>query len=1504
MSGPKRKIVVGLVCICLLGPVLASICLADQRVEVGRTPGIRAVRAAGDDLVLAIHEFMAANATTLADPQGEYDDWIELRNFGQATLDLGGMYLTDDLDEPWKWQFPAGTTIEPDGYLLVWADGDTEDSGLHTSFKLDAEGGEIGLFFTDAELLVDSLAYDNQRGNIAFGRRPEDPNTWGYMISPTPGAANSETYDGVVANVTFSRRRGFYEAPVQVALDCETPEARIYYTVDGTPPYSVERGGPFGALYTGPIEVDDTTCVRAVAVRTDWLFSETETQTYLFTDDVVSFRQGDALARGYPSTWYGSYPADYEMDPDIVGDPDYAPLMDAALQAIPTLSLVSDKSNFFSKVNDRDSGGIYIYTGHSSTGGQDWERPVSAELFTADGDTLFSVNCGVRIQGGEGRRPDKCPKHSLSLRFRSEYGPSKLEVDLFDDSPVETFETLQLRGFFNNSWTHWDSGQRARTQYIRDQWMRDCLLDMGQEDAGRGFFVHLYINGMYWGIYNLHERPVASHYAAYHGGDPDEIDAINGGHATDGTTSIWQQTRSLASSRNWGAISEVIDIDNFIDWSLLNIFAGNVDLKNDGNWRAAGGGLDHRPWRFYSWDAEHVMENVNQNRTSPSTDPTGMFNYLTGIDEFVVRFGDRVHKHLFNGGALSAEHNADRWNLRANEIILAVIAESARWGDYRRDVHSYSNGPYYLYTRDDFWIPQWESLIGNYFPRRTDIALQRFRSMGLYPSVDAPRFHVNNVYQHGGQIATGATLSMPASTGTVWYTLDGTDPRQPESSGETGDELTLVAEDAAKKVLVPSGSVDDAWRGGDTFDDSPWTSGSGGVGYENSMGYESFFSIDVGNRMYASNASCYIRIPFDVSLDELDSIGRLQLNVRYDDGFIAYLNGVEVHRAMFSGTPTWNSSAAGTHSDVDAVLLETFDLSAYVDQLRRGENILAIHGLNTSTTSSDFLISAELIAFEGSGQATPSGVSPTAMAYTGPIALAASHPVKARAFSTAGWSALNEAVYSVGPVAESLRISEIMYHPADFGSPDDPNTEYIELTNIGAETINLNLVAFTNGVDFTFGSVELAAGDYTLVVRDVAAFGAKYGEGLPIAGQYTGSLSNGGEKIELQDAAGTTIHKFSFNDNWYDTTDGGGFSLTVKAPATVDPNTLGDKASWRPSAFIDGSPGYGDAGDVTELGAVVINEVMPNPDTGQPDWIELYNTTDRAIGLGGWFLSDDGDELTRYEIDADVTIPAGGYLVFYQDADFSFGLSRNGETVYLSSGLDGVLTGYLEEEKFDASETGVSMGRYLKSTGTYNFVPLSTPTPGAENAEPKVGPVVISEIMYNCAFSAEVEYVELLNISNTAVTLYDVVRDAPWRFTDNPDDPGLEFLFPTENPVVLAPGDCLLLVKDLVAFSQTYSVPDGVQILEWVDGRLSNGSEKIQLSKPGDADPDGTQNWVRVDRVVYSDGSHGDDFADGMDPWPTSADGQGLALTRIDLQAYGNDPINWEAAAPRPGTAD
>jgi hypothetical protein len=411
--------------------------------------------------------------------------------------------------------------------------------------------------------------------------------------------------------------------------------------------------------------------------------------------------------------------------------------------------------------------------------------------------------------------------------------------------------------------------------------------------------------------------------------------------------------------------------------------------------------------------------------------------------------------------------------------------------------------------------------------------------------------------------------------GTIWYTLDGTDPRvpgTPAGPAVPAAATVLVPENAAKRVLVPTGPLNDTWRTDLAFDDTAWLSGSGGVGYERSTGYESLFSLNVQSQMYQKNATCYLRIPFIVAAETLSELTSLTLKVRYDDAFIAYLNGTEIQRVNFMAAPAWNSSATASNSDSDAKNLQAFDLSSRLGALHAGMNLLAIQALNESTSSSDFLLSIELSAGqEAADSTTPVGVSPSALRYTSALTLSRSTPVKARALSGTTWSALEEAVFAVGPVAESLRVSELMYHPSD------PNCEFIELTNIGNRSINLNLVRFTDGIDCIFPSFDLPAGGYCLAVKDLAAFQARYGAALPVVGKYTGSLDNAGECVALADAAGTIIQSFTYKDGWFRSTDGQGYSLTVKAPATADAGSLDSKDAWQPSAAPGGSPGGGDS---------------------------------------------------------------------------------------------------------------------------------------------------------------------------------------------------------------------------------------------------------------------------------------------------------------------------------------
>jgi hypothetical protein len=314
------------------------------------------------------------------------------------------------------------------------------------------------------------------------------------------------------------------------------------------------------------------------------------------------------------------------------------------------------------------------------------------------------------------------------------------------------------------------------------------------------------------------------------------------------------------------------------------------------------------------------------------------------------------------------------------------------------------------------------------------------------------------------------------------------------------------------------------------------------VGYERSSGYDSYITLDVETQMYNRNAGCYIRIPFVVD-SEPGRFSRLVLSVRYDDGFIAYLNGAEVARRNFTGTPRWNSAAGQTHDDSAAVVFEDVDISEHIGDLRQGANILAIHGLNTPVGSSDFLISAELVGTIISSQ--------------------------------------DEYLASAVALLDGLRVTELMYHAAQ-GS----NYDFIELQNISDVTLDLTGVRFTKGIEFTFGQMQLAPGEFVVVAGDLAVARAsspwatarmavpqRYGSGVRVAGQYSGNLSNNGEDIVLKLALPleAAIMRFGYSDRWYPTTDGGGESLAIVDPM-ADPAAWSLAESWQPADPTPGRP--------------------------------------------------------------------------------------------------------------------------------------------------------------------------------------------------------------------------------------------------------------------------------------------------------------------------------------------
>ncbi|MHC4660013.1 MAG: chitobiase/beta-hexosaminidase C-terminal domain-containing protein, partial [Planctomycetota bacterium] len=465
-----------------------------------------------------INEFMASNDSNIADPQDEYDDWIELYNGCGVAVDIGGMWLVDRQDNWWQvpTDRPAETNIAPGGYLLIWADNDVCDvPGLHAGFKLSKdEGDEINLYAPDGNTLIDSISFGEQVSDISYGRYPDASYNLRFFGTPTPRWENIGMYIGEVADTKFSHNRGFYDVPFSLSITCNTGGAQIHYTLDGSEPN--ETGGGSTYIYTGPIEVNQTSTLRAAAFKPGYLQANVDTHTYIFLDDVVNQPEWNA---GWMS-YYGS---------SVVKE---------ALRSVPTLSIAMDED---------DLANLQLQDSEAEPDDPDAkeELPTSAELIYADPNEGegFQINCGIE---GHSWPIDK---RSYKLIFKSVFGRTQLRYPFFEsaplnaDSAVDEFDRIVLRASKNMPVT-----------YAGDQWTRDSEIAMS--DAGaRGTYVHLYFNGTYWGLYNTTERPDAWFTSSYYGGAKEDYFATNHGiergedHIS-GDSSRFDSMMSLAWEQN------------------------------------------------------------------------------------------------------------------------------------------------------------------------------------------------------------------------------------------------------------------------------------------------------------------------------------------------------------------------------------------------------------------------------------------------------------------------------------------------------------------------------------------------------------------------------------------------------------------------------------------------------------------------------------------------------------------------------------------------------------------------------------------------------------------------------------------------------------------------------------------------------------------------------------------------------------------------------------------
>ena len=740
----------------LVGRVTLSTTGAGPRDLVAPTDSLRYFVGTEEPVVVEGEDF-----EVLEDPFDSENDWIEIRNTSGVAVSLDGWSLSDDPTDQRKWSFPAGEMVPANGYYVVVATGldltpaSDGTTYLHTNFRLSSSGDRVVLTRPDGSV-EDQLVsdYPVQSWRHTYGRQADG--TLGYLELGTPGAANVGTALGVApALPQFSEDGGFHASSISLVLSSATPGATVRYTTDGTDPID-------GTEYTAPISISANTVIRARAILAGSIPSEIVTHTYLIGQSSVF--------QGLPAMILSGDPAKTFYGPNTSGGP-------------------ADGEGIFAINGGNYNGGTWSSAGqqdafnHPMGSGRSAEKYGALEYLPLSGEPL-RTEFGMRAAGSLHTRQrlkitdpmdqpftststssTKFEKPSMNIFFRPEFGDRPLNYPFFGSNTVTEFDSLRVRAG-KNDWYN---------PFIKDELMRRIFINTGQVGS-YGTMHTLWINGVYKGYYNTAERIregfMQAHYNSKASWDVQQVNSFSSGDPTNWNEMInYLRTTDLTTTAGYAGVHNYLDVDNYIDYILVNAYAAMGDWPHN-NWIAARERSATGRWRFYVWDAEGSFgfagrststNSFTEQLTLPSTRyPTAsamtttsqyvqaIYTLLKQSPEFRLRMADRGQKHLFNGGALVTSRIAQIYN----ELRLEVspIIQATGNGTFRS---SFYNG----------WIAN---------GTRYNALLSQLGGENAWPATDAP-----TINQYGGEITAGfqATLGNPNGGGTIYFTTDGSDPR-------------------------------------------------------------------------------------------------------------------------------------------------------------------------------------------------------------------------------------------------------------------------------------------------------------------------------------------------------------------------------------------------------------------------------------------------------------------------------------------------------------------------------------------------------------------------------------------------------------------------------------------------------------------------------------------------------------------------------------------------------
>ncbi len=1423
-----------------------------------------------------INEFLARNTTGFRDDDGERRDWIELYNPDSRDWDLAGWSLTDDRENLRKWVFPS-VTLMANEHKVVFASGkDRRRLGapLHTNFRLASQG--------------EYLALVNPQGEVVFEFAPQYPAQFPDVSFGTGRLADSE----VVLLPAGAPARAFIPVDGSLSLRWTAADFDDGEWLSGRTGVGYDYGGLVELNTRAMQGVNASVYVRIpfdLEALPGW---DRLILRFRYEDGFAAYLNGERIAAdnapaalAWSSSATANRPDTEALSPVDIDITAAGELLRAGrnILAIHGLNQALDSSDILFrpeliavKANGEQRLG-FMYSASPGMRNRPAVDGVLAAPTVSVSSRLFEDSLEVSLA-----KPDSAPEDAV-IRYTLDGAVPDGESPLFVET-LRLSQTTQLRARLFGA--DGSASPIVGESYVQVHWgVADFTSDLPLivlENFQGGRPPQ---NAFQPGFMAVIERGVDGQSALV--GVP--AIATRVGLKVRGSSTVGRPKPSLALEA-WDAYDQgrgiaPLGMPRDADWVLWGPY--NFDLT-----------LMHNPFIYelsnqigrYAPRTRFVEVFLNTGRGAlRNSDYYGVY----ALTEKIKRDADRVDL-----AALFPEH--DRQPDVTGGYLLKIDRADPGDSGFRAGGQTLR----YVYPKEII-IEQparqaQESFLRSFFNNMSQALNGRNfrdseRGYAKFIDVDAAIDHhlLNVLAFNVDALRLSGYMSLPRNGklvfGPIWdfdRALGSTDGRD---------------------------SVPDVWQGGRGTD---------------------FFNYPWWNRMFRDIDF------FQKYIDRFQDLRRGQFSTAHLNGIIDEMADA-LREAQVRNLNRWNqqprSRYGGTYQgEVDHMkdwLTEriTFIESQFVDPpVLKPTGGQAEPGTTVRLTSPE---GGEIFyTLDGSDPRESSGgLSPAARRYSEPIVLAESAAVVARVrhrehISLTGannpplssqWSGPVSAVYSLDarPRPGDLRLTELHYNPLPPGPEElatNPNFrardfEFIELRNQTGRRLDLAGVQIAGGVSFAFPAdrlIVLASGQAAVLVGDREAFALRYGLVDGLLAEYRGALDDDAEAIRVVDAAGRELLRAAYRDEWHPATDGHGFSLTRSATASTQ---LAGAADWEASSQLGGSPGAANSLRENRL-AVRISEVLNNSDWPQVDGIELVNFGGAAAAIGGWYLTDDLQSPRKYRIPEGTTIEPGDFLVIDETAfgqsvkgNTGFRLSSLGEEVYLFAASSGELDGYAHGFRFHALPAGMTQGLWTGTDGRRHVVPFRSPTLGAANSEPLVGPVVISEVFAapqreSVGAAADFEFVELANISGSAVALRDAGgRDVGWRLRG-----GIRFDFPAD--WVLEAGERLLAVHfdpqaedgQLAAFRKRWGVLASVAVAGPFRGRLENAGDSIRLERPdsgllSETAADGAIPFVLVEQIDYLASA----------PWPMLAAAN--SLQRVRNNWFGGDPSNWFSGPPSPG---